>query len=208
MLYVFLGTDREKARAAMNAELAKREKGKRVVRVTDANAIDDLHAALAGPGLFNEARAIILDGVMDNEEMREIVLPSLASLKDSEENFYIFEEKLDAASKRSVEKYAERTEKFDAVKEAEDRSIFALKFALQSGDKKKLWLGLQKELIAGKAPEMVHGFLFWAAKDMVLKKPDDRARRLLAELAALPHEARRSGEELEYALERFVLSRV
>jgi hypothetical protein len=208
MLYVFLGTDRQKAHAAMHAALEKREKGRRIVRVTDANAVEDLRAALAGPGLFNEARAIVLDGVLANEEMRAVVMDSLAALKAADDSFYMFEEKLDAATKRAIEKHAERVEKFDAVKEAEDRSIFALKFALQGGDKKKLWLGVQKELIAGKAPEMVHGFLFWAAKDMVLKKSDERGKRLVAELAELPHEARRHGEELEYALERFVLSRV
>jgi hypothetical protein len=59
---------------------------------------------------------------------------------------------------------------------------------------------------------MLHGTLFWAAKQMVLKprgaSDSLRGKKLVAELAALPHEARRSGEDLEYALERFVLSGV
>ena len=34
----------------------------------------------------------------------------------------------------------------------------------------------------------------------------NRAKKLIAELAELPHEARRNNFDLEYALERFVLS--
>ena len=207
MLYVYVGTDRAKARAAMNASLVKAGKGKAIVRITDAHALPDLQAALAGPGLFSTPRAIVLDGVLANEEMRPLVLGSLPAIKDSDEAFYIIEEKPDAATRKALEKYAERSEKFEAPKRAEDNAIFALKSALSQKDKKKLWLGLQRELIAGKAPEAVHGFLFWAAKDMALRGAAE-GRRLVAELAELPHEARRKGEELEYALERFVLSRV
>ena len=37
-------------------------------------------------------------------------------------------------------------------------------------------------------------------------KSKERAKKLIALLAELPHETRRRGVELEYALERFVLS--
>jgi hypothetical protein len=83
--------------------------------------------------------------------------------------------------------------------------------ALRKSDKKALWVGYMRELEKGSAPEMVHGVLFWAAKDMLLKAGRDvathnYATKLVAHLAELPHEARRRGEDLEYALERFLLS--
>lgn len=211
MLYVFLGTDRKKSRDAMNAAIKKVAKNKERIHITDAHALADLDAALSGPGLFGNARVVVLDGVFANEELRERAIENLTTMKDAGDAFFVFEEKLDAATKRSVTKYAESVETFDAPKKAQDNAIFALRFALEKGDKKALWVGLMREYAAGKAPEAVHGFLFWAAKQMVLQTRANtatRARRFVARLAELPHESRRKGVELEYALERFVLSEV
>ncbi|HEV3244748.1 MAG TPA: hypothetical protein VG102_00130 [Candidatus Paceibacterota bacterium] len=211
MLRVFLGTDRKKARDAMGARIAKL-KGYARVHITDAHSLADLEAALAGGGMFGERRAVILDGVFANDELRERLLARLPALKEADDAFFIFEEKLDAATKRAVSKYAEGVETFDAAKKAPDNAIFRLRFALEKGDKKTLWVGLMREYAAGKAPEAVHGFLFWAAKQMVLgakaEAQRSRARTLLGRLAELPHENRRKGVDLEYALERFVLSEV
>lgn len=214
MLHVFLGTDRKKARDAMNAQIGKLKgySGYSRVQITDANSLADLGSALSGGGMFAQQQAVVLDGIFGNEELRERAISSLESMKKSEDAFFIFEEKLDAATKRSVTKYAEKVETFDAAKKAPDNAIFKLRFALEKRDKKTLWVGLMREYAAGKAPEAVHGFLFWAAKQMVLSgrgdAARDRARTLLARLAELPHESRRKGFDLEYALERFVLSEV
>jgi hypothetical protein len=209
MLYVFLGTDRKKARDAMGAQIAKL-KGYSRVHITDAHTLADLGAALSGGGMFAQQQAVMLDGTFANEELREYVVANLEALKKSDDAFLLFEEKLDAATKRTVTKHAEKVETFDAAKKAPDNAIFKLRFALEKGDKKTLWVGLMHEYAAGKAPEAVHGFLFWAAKQMVLGARGGvqltRARTLLSRLAELPHESRRKGFDLEYALERFVLS--
>ncbi|HTR18514.1 MAG TPA: hypothetical protein VMH91_00855 [Candidatus Paceibacterota bacterium] len=211
MLYLYLGTDRKKARDAMNAAIKKLGQRERV-HITDAHSMADLDAALSGGGMFGDVRAVILDGVFANEELRERLIARLPTLKDSPDAFFIFEEKLDAATKRAVSKYAEKTDTFDAAKGERDNAIFRLRFALEKGDKKTLWVGLMKEAATGKAPEAVHGFLFWAAKQIVLNARGEQAvrrgRTLLARLAELPHESRRKGVELEYALERFVLTEV
>ena len=184
------------------------------MHITDAHSLADLDAALEGGGMFppGGGRAVILDGIFTNEELRERLLAKLAPLKEASDSFFIFEEKLDAATKRSVVKYAGKAETFDAPKGEKDNAIFRMRFALEKGDKKALWVGLMHEIAAGKAPEAVHGFLFWAAKQMVLARhsgvQERRARTLLSRLAELPHESRRKGVELEYALERFVLSEV
>jgi hypothetical protein len=212
MLYLYLGTDRKKAHDAMDAAIKKLAKGKTRVHLSDANSLADLDAALSGPGLFGEPRVIILDGIFADQELSERVLANAASMKESDDTFFIFEEKLLAAPKRALGKYAETTETFDAAKKAPDNAIFKLRFALEKCDKKTLWVGLMHEYAKGAAPEQVHGFLFWAAKQMVLGGRTEaslrRARTVLARLAELPHESRRKGFELEYALERFVLSEV
>lgn len=204
-MYLYIGTDREKARQKMNAA-AKKSDGS-VVRITDANSLEDLKAALQGGGMFVEARTLVFENVCIIDEMREELMRALPQLAATKESVFIYEEKPLADLKKKLEKHAERTEKFDAPKKERDASIFALANALRSGNKKALWVSYMKEIAKGTPPEAAHGVLFWGVKDAFLKggEKDARIRGLIAELAALPHEARRRGEDLEYALERFVL---
>ena len=214
MLYLYIGADRVRARAEMDKAVAKARK--QVVRISDANTVADLHEALRGTGMFppeggpaSGGRAVVLDSTLTNEEMKSIVLDSLSRMKAAKEPFFILEEKPDAATKKMLEKHAESVQKFDAVKARDSGEIFALANALRRGDKKTLWVAYQRALARDEAPEAIHGVLFWGAKDMFLKSSGatrERVGKLIAELAELPHESRRRGLELEYALERFVLS--
>ncbi|OGG50925.1 hypothetical protein A2763_02710 [Candidatus Kaiserbacteria bacterium RIFCSPHIGHO2_01_FULL_54_36] len=212
MLHFYFGTDRKKARTEMNAAIERMDKKALLVRISDANLPEDLAAALSGGGLFSEKRAVVLDGVLANDEMRERMLEALSSMRDSEERFFILEEKPDAATRKQIEKYAGKSYRFDSASAKKDGSIFGLANALRRGDRKGLWVAYQRELASKSAPEAIHGVLFWAAKDMFIKPAAGiarvRAKKLIETLAELPHEARRRGEEMEYALERFVLSMV
>src|SRR3989338_742627 len=210
MLYFYSGTDREIARTAMYAAVKKvSKKDSHVVRVTDASAPADLTAALGGRGMFDDSRVVVLNGTLANEEMRVQVSAALASMRDSGDPFFILEEKPDAATRKQIEKYAESSERYDKPGEKRGGDIFAIANALRRADKKALWVNYQRQLAENAAPEAIHGVLFWAAKDMFQKARTDaeksRATVLLEELAELPHESRRRGVELEYALEMFVL---
>lgn len=207
MLYFFTGTDTDKARNAMSAALQK-TKQKNVLRITDAHSVADLDAALGGAGMFGDARTVVLDNVLGNEELREKLFARLKDISKSEDVFFMLESGIDADTRKSVEKYAEKTERFDAPKKERNNSIFALANALQRGQRKELWVGYQSELLKGSAPEAIHGTLFWAAKQAFLRSDTPKTRSLVATLAGLPHEARRKGFDLEYALEHFVLSGV
>ena len=157
-------------------------------------------------------RAVVLDGISSNEEMREALVKALSTLATSADLFFILEEKPDADLKKKLQKHAEKIETFDAVKKKEYPTVFKLADHLKTGDKKNMWVAYQRELVSGNAPEAIHGVLFWAAKQALLAARDakdvERGRKLVAILVELPHEARRRGEELEYALERFILSAV
>lgn len=213
MIYFFIGTDRKKALAALNAHVKKlSKKTTSVVRVSDASQLADLHAALAGAGMFDGDRLVILNGVCGSEDMRTHLEKSLPAMKASSETLFVFEEKPDTATRKMIEKYAEDTQRFDAAKEKGRDDFFKTAYALLAKDKKTRWVALQREFAEGKAPEAVHGTMFWRAKDIFMKARDEttkeQGKKLLAALAELPHEARRRGEELEYALEHFVLSGV
>ena len=206
MLYFYTGTDTEMLREKLNAATGK-VKGE-VLRITDAHSIHDLNAALEGGGMFAVGkRTVLLENTLSNPDMRETVLGRVKTLKEAEDIFYIVEAAPDAATKKQLEKYSERTERFDISKQKKVETIFALANALQRGKKKDLWVGYRREIAGGKSPENIHGVLFWAAKQQLLRNPTDaRARKLIARLAELPHEARRAGMDFEYALEHFTLT--
>ncbi|MBM3260856.1 hypothetical protein FJY93_00360 [Candidatus Kaiserbacteria bacterium] len=211
MLYLYIGTDRKKAHAALRADAALLSKKAAVIHITDAHTIEDLDAAISGGGLFAQARVVILDGVFDREDMRERILSRTDDIASMSDHFLLYTEKIDAATRKRLERMAAKVQQFDLPKKADKEStIFTIGNALRVGDKKRLWVGYQGELLAQTAPEAIHGVLFWAAKQMLLAARGDteriRGKRLVAQLAELPHKARRRGEELEYALERFVLS--
>jgi hypothetical protein len=208
MLYFFSGTDSDTLRAKLGAAVEKTAGKSTIVRITDAHAIADLMAALSGGGMFAERRVVVFDQVLTNLEMRDALLGRMPEIASADEHYFIVELAPDAATRKQIEKHAKKSERFDARKSAKKESIFRLANALQRGDKKALWVGYQEELAAGKAPEAIHGVLFWAAKQHLLRSDTQKARALVAALAELPHEARRAGFDLEYALEHFVLARV
>src|SRR3989344_3315071 len=213
MLHFFSGTDRDTARGAMNAEIERTAKKLQaeVLRVSDANTLEDLHAALQGPGMFGVARILVLEGVCANEEMLPTMLETLPRLSRSNEPLFLYEEKPNADLRRKIEKYSETRVRHDAPGKAKDNTVFALAGALAKGDRKTLWVGYQRALARGERVEAIHGILFLGAKKMLLSARKNsveyhRSSELVAGLAELPHEARCRGFELEYALERFILS--
>lgn len=211
MLHVFLGTDTPKALKAINSSVLKL--GMPAVRVSDASSIEDVRAAIAGGGMFAQKRAVVLDRLSDNDELWQLVVDELEHIALQSDHYFLYEEKADATAKRVLQKYADDIAVFDAPKAAKSRpTVFALVNHMQSGDKKKLWVGYQQELALGNAPEAIHGTLFWGVKQALLRaritEDVERSKRLLVELAELPHASRRSGEELEYALERFILTEI
>ena len=167
--------------------------------------------ALHGPGMFGAPRTIVLEYILDREDMRDHLEKQITVIGQSPETIVLIEEKLDALAKKKFAPYLSTP--LDAPKKgAQPTRIFVVGDALKRHDRKATWLAYQQALLDGAAPEAIHGILFWALKDAYTKaRSRDEIqwlRRMLHELVALPHEARRRGEDLEYALEAFVLSKV
>lgn len=204
MLYFYTGSDTVRLREAV-----ARAVGDEAVRITDAHALVDLQAALSGGGMFAPAgQAVVLDHVRANAELWDAFLRELDRLRRDPLPVHVIESDADAATRKQLEKYAVDTVKHEAPKQKQEDLFFKLANALQDGKRKDLWVLLQREFAAGKPAEAVHGSLFWAAKQRFAKRADASGARMIARLAELPHEARRNGFELEYALERFVLAEV
>lgn len=228
MIYLFYGTDIEKTRTKAFEWVAKaraKEPNLSYVRLareemTDA-ALED--AARSG-GLFVKRLLILLDdpypaartaqGEEDGEE--ENVSTALDDHLDefaaSDNAIVILAPKLAAAKAKKIGALAKVEYRSDApvAREATRGFNSGLVNALAARSREKLWLEINRALIAGDAPEMLHGLLHWKARDLMEKgsriwKPEE-ARSLSLALIELLQASRRGGMDLSRSLEKWALS--
>lgn len=231
MIYLFHGSDVEKARTKAFEWVAKaraKEPNLAYMRLareelTPATLED---AALSG-GLFVKRLLILIDDPFpaarkvdaeegDEEEEEEtvsnILEEHLDALVASDNAIIILAPKLAAVKAKKLAAKAKVEYKFDVSVAREPARGFNgnLVNALEARSREKLWLEINRALIAGDAPEMLHGLLHWKARDLMAKggrawKPKESRQLSLALIELLQH-SRRGGLDLSLSLERFALS--
>lgn len=234
MVYAFIGTDAKKVTDALEKTLGAlrmRAPHASILRIdSEKMGETDIDTLLSSQGLFHPASIIVLDDLLEYANYKTAVIDALPEMALSPHVFLIKEQKVHTPELKKLERHAEKIVRHDAQEIKKDAPPFALADALIAKDKKQLWLRLAQALRVGFSPEELHGILFWGAKNLVLagapspeevglnpfvykkaraareKFSDEDVEQLLAELAVLPHEARKSGMPLELALERFALS--
>ena len=229
MMYLFTGSDEEKTRAKAFEWVAKaraKEPNLAYVRLareelTDA-ALED--AALSG-GLFVKRLLVLIDDpfpaarAADEEGEEETITAAsvleehLDNLAASDNAILILAPKLSAAKAKKIATKAKAEYKYD--KPAREARGFnnALVNALAMRQREKLWLEVNRALIAGDPPEKLHGLLHWKARDLMSKpgmhnakwNPNE-SRRLSLQLIELLQSSRRNGLVLPLSLEKFALS--
>ncbi|MDO8572768.1 MAG: hypothetical protein Q7S11_03320 [bacterium] len=188
---------------------------------------------LASRGLFGGRSVIVLDSLLQDIDAEGTVLEKLKEMKDSPNIFVIIEGKLTKVTAERVAKKTETTQESTVEKIAKKIEFdrFALSDALGRRSKKDAWVLLQKSFDAGGVAEEIHGMLFWQVKSMILAVSsktageaglnpfvfrkslsfaknftEEELKNLSSRLVSIYHEARRGGDELGMALEKFVLS--
>lgn len=185
-----------------------------------------------GRGLFEEKFLVELDQVFGANTFEGEEKEALAKMKDSENIFFVLEEKLSKKALDLIRKNAERVSEEKVVKERKKEfTAFSLADALGQRDKQRLWVLLREAVERGYALEEIHGILFWQAKTIVLAHktssaseagmkqfPYSKAKQftrnynieesenLLHNLTQALLDSRRKNIPLEHTLERFVLS--
>ena len=229
MIYLFHGSDIGKARTKAFEWVAKaraKEPNLAYVRLareelTDA-ALED--AAISG-GLFVSRLLILLDDPFpaartagDEEGSEEesgagsLLEDHLDALAASDNAIVILAPKLVAAKAKKLSAKAKFAYQFDkpAAREAARGFNSNLVNALAARSRDRLWLELNRALIAGDAPEMLHGLLHWKARDLMEKGgrawTAEESRRLSLDLIKLLQDSRRGGLGLNLALEKFALA--
>lgn len=215
MIYLFHGSDIEKARAKAFAWVAAaRAKAPDAVYVriaADAITPVVLEEAASTSGLFFTKTLVLLDDPFSLKDSGETVLEMLPMLVSSPNPIAILAPKLLAAPTKKLEAKAEKVFKTDLKEKKPSRGFNSdLVNALGAKDGKALWKEIAKATRLGDAPEMLHGLLHWKARDMMQKgsrawKPEE-VRNLSVDLIELPSDARSESMDLGLALERWALS--
>lgn len=216
MIYLFHGSDVEKARAKAFEWVAKaRAKEPNLIyarlareELTDATLED---ATLSG-GLFVKRLLVLIDDPFQEENQTDILEEHLDALVASDNAILILAPKLAAAQAKKLVAKAKVEYKFDKLVTREVARGFNsnLVNALAARSHEKLWLEINKALRAGDVPEMLHGLLHWKARDLMEKGSriwtPKESRALSLSLISLLQSSRRGGLDLSLSLERFALS--
>lgn len=229
MIYLFYGSDVEKTRTkAFEWVAAARKKEPNLAYVRLAReeltgvALEDV--AQSG-GLFVKRLLVLIDDPFpatrakaededgnEEESAGSVVEEYIDALAASDNAIIILAPKLPAMKAKKLAAKAKMSYVYDRTAARETARGFNSNLvnvlALRSRD--KLWLEINRALLAGDAPEMLHGLLHWKARDLMEKggrawKPEE-SRALSVALIELLQASRRGGMDLGRGLERFALS--
>ncbi|OHA18993.1 MAG: hypothetical protein A3C08_00625 [Candidatus Taylorbacteria bacterium RIFCSPHIGHO2_02_FULL_47_18] len=216
MFYFFYGTDGVKAReraSALVESLRKRKPQAEVFRIEAENwnplQFDEL---IVGQGLFNKTYIVHIVSLFENEEAKEIFLQRISDVAASPNIFVAVEGEINKEELRAIAKHAEKVQEYKKDKSGKKKfEVFSLADALGARDKKSLWVGYQKAVIEGIAPENINGILSWKARSMLSARypnrywSTDELKNLSAQFVALYHDSHRGRHEFSIALERLIL---
>jgi len=232
MLYVFYGTDQIKVRQQAHLTLTKLLKeGEEVERIEgDGYSAGKLQALSSMVSLFSPRAVYLVETPSSEEAFAEDFMASLKELGDSEHQFVVIEQALNAAQKKKITTYATIV---DEYKKTEDAAFspFKMSDALALRDKRSLWLLFQEAKTHALSSEEIIGTFWWQLKTMRLaavtrtaeeagmkEYPYKKAKSALMafplpavekksrELLELYHEGHRGKRDLDLALEAWVLT--
>lgn len=223
---------RTKVHAFIDVLLGKKPGAAVVFLDRDSWSQERFENLIEAQGLFSQKNIIVLDSLFEEKETEAVLAKSLSSLKQSKNIFVILEKSPLSALRSRIEKASEKTQSFDLPDEKEEKrpNVFGLTDAVSQGDRRKAWVLYEKFIRQGISPEEIHGALFWQVKALGLslfsktaqeaglhpfvfsksknaaaKHGKEKIKEMLSSLVKMYHESRRGGEDLEDALERFIL---
>ncbi len=208
MLYLFYGTDRNKALSKALAIIDKKTEEKKdavVFKVESENLTKDLLTELCGgQGLFEQKFIVHIKDVFQDENSKSIVSDFLKDIAESENVFILTEGSLLKKDFTKIEKHAEKVWEHIAKEKVEVKeNIFNITNYLLARDKKNLWIEYHK-LRESFVPEEIHGTLFWAFKNVALaarsKTPADSGLKPFVYSNSKRATTKFSPEELEEKL--------
>lgn len=171
MIYLLHGTGEHEAREKLHgllASLFKKRPDASYFHITDEDehSIEEL---IGSQGLFEQKYIVVYDHLLVDTEKKKEYVKELKAFKESPHVFIFLEGKLDAKTKASFEKHAEKVQEFTSSEiKKEAFNVFSLTDALGRRDRKALWTLYQKAQRENVSYEEIHGILFWQVKSLLL----------------------------------------
>jgi DNA polymerase III delta subunit len=233
MIYLLHGTGEYEARKKLHellASLFKKRPDALYFHITneDESSIEEM---IGSQGLFEQKYIVVYDHIFSDAEKKKEYVKVLKEFKESPHVFIFLEGKLDAKTKASFEKYAEKVQEFVGKEtKKETFNVFSLTDALGRRDRKTLWTLYQKAEQEDVSYEEIHGILFWQIKSLLLAQSAKSAseaglnpfvfrkslgflknftelelKDMSARLVRISHDAHRGVCDFGTTLERFIL---
>ena len=174
MLYVIHGTDTRKTRKKLQnlTETLQKKRPEAVVfRMNQDNWNPALlQEMLSGINLFAPKNIIILDSLVSIKDTSEYIEEQIDELSKSEHLCILFEQKINTALLKKLEKKAEKIEEHNELERTKKESpkTFELADALIEKDKVKAWttfISIKEQDIPA---EEIHVVLWWQFKSLKL----------------------------------------
>lgn len=186
MIYLLYGENKDKAREKVHSMILSLQKKKpdAVFFRIDFESWNEanLEEYIGGQGLFSNKYIVFVDSILEDKEIKEVVLKKMKEIGESQNIFIFLDGELDKMSVSKIEKYAEKIEIFSKSASVSTFAkqgkfnLFSLGDALGMRDKKNLWVLYYKAKKAGFEEEQIHGTLFWAVKNMILANSSHTAK--------------------------------
>lgn len=237
MIYFLHGKDTETSRVKLNTlveSLRTKKPDATYVRFDEETfEPENIDQYISGQGLFEQKLIVVFDRILTNKETKKCILDRLTDIANSDNIFLVWEESVDAATRKKFEKVSEKVQESvhsEKIK-IKEFNIFDLSDALGNRNAKNLWILYQKAKMHNISDEEIHGILLWLAKSMLLAEKSNSAKEaglnpfvyrkasgfrknyssrelqdLSLQLVTLYHEARRGRAPLSVSLEQFTLS--
>lgn len=229
MIYFLYGDNTEESgkavhakASALAAELLKKKPDASFFTLTDENwneaAIEEY---TGGQGLFEHKHIVMVKDVFSakggGKERRDAFLKKIELFAASPNIFIFAENFLDKAPLKKIQTHAAKVQEIRSTVSSHGTAstpfnVFGIADAFGARDKKKLWILYRTAIALGKAPEEIHGLLFWQVKSMILSKryggnfTRTELAAMMKKLVSVYHDAHRGMHDFETALEIFVLN--
>ncbi len=223
MLRIFIG-DRERSMAT-----AKLFLGDDSISFDENSPVESIMPLLEGDDLFGGRHSARLDGVLENDQLRQAIVDRLDLLIRSKNIFALLEEKIDSDTLLLFEEAGIKVVR--SPKAAKGRpafNVFSLADALCERDRRNLWFRYGRAAHLGESPEAIAGILFWQLKSLLFalkgevkslspyvalkarralsKYSEEEVKSLALKVVTLYHDAHRGKMDLIEGLERMILS--
>ncbi len=185
MLYLFTGSDKEKARAKFRADLNALRAKKPDASFVEMDELSfspaRVEELLTTRGIFEKAVIAAFRNLLNNEEAAAFLAKNARGLASSENVFLLCEDDATKTALAPLEKHADKVWRSTAKPQQKEFPIvFPFAEAFLARDKKKAWILLQRIFSANTPPEQIFGALFWQVKTATLVKKAQKSGSVAA----------------------------